>query len=260
MHLPGPSRYREVTPWDQTGPGLKLPSALPPKRSCLDKDEACLEDNLQTYNMKYPGSSLGSLFVVPKRRNPKEKRVLSLGALKLGTNTQKAVCGRPSGGTQLQHHNYQGVQFRKSDKHRSYSRPPATGTAATSAPATDTVVEPGSQPVPVSVAPIHKKKSWRASSLELEGKEAKQLGSLSREGGIDNVIGKGAQALSLWRQLLSGMKERYPFKEDVICHPGKWTTMERGIQYLRELAVLEVIYDDLDNKQLSKDPDEVRCT
>ncbi|KAK4817115.1 hypothetical protein QYF61_027978 [Mycteria americana] len=80
------------------------------------------------------------------------------------------------------------------------------------------------------------------------------------EGGIDKAIGKGAQVLRLWRQLLSGVKERYPFKEDVICHPGKWTTMERGIQYLRQLAVLEVIYDDLDNKQLSKDPDEVKCT
>ncbi|KAM6093162.1 uncharacterized protein LJ206_005960 [Theristicus caerulescens] len=56
------------------------------------------------------------------------------------------------------------------------------------------------------------------------------------------------------------MKERYPFTEDVICHPGKRTTTERGSQYLRELAVLEVIYDDLDNEQLSKDPDKVRCT
>ncbi|KAK4828920.1 hypothetical protein QYF61_001541 [Mycteria americana] len=35
------------------------------------------------------------------------------------------------------------------------------------------------------------------SSLELEGREAKQLGSLSREGCIDKMIGKGAQALSL---------------------------------------------------------------
>ncbi|KAK4821436.1 hypothetical protein QYF61_020019 [Mycteria americana] len=99
-----------------------------------------------------------------------------------------------------------------------------------------------------------------ASSLELEGKEAKQLGSLSREGGIDKAIGKGAPVLSLCRQLLSAMKERYPFKEDVVYHPRKWTTMERGIQYLRELAVLEVIYGDLDNEQLSKDPDEVQCT
>ncbi|KAK4807022.1 hypothetical protein QYF61_000351 [Mycteria americana] len=202
------------------------------------------------------------------------------------------------------------------DRHCGYSNPPPKGTAA----------EIENQPVPVSVAPIHKKKYTRksarlvrdedepgpsreqeeeeaepinemvttqslslsemqdtrkdfsrrpgehvvtwllrcwdngASSLELEGKEAKQLGSLSREGGIDKAIGKGAQALSLWRRLLSAMKERDPFKEDVICHPGKWTTMERGIQYLRELAVLEVIYGDLDNKQLSKDPDEVQCT
>ncbi|KAK4811353.1 hypothetical protein QYF61_027582 [Mycteria americana] len=176
--------------------------------------------------------------------------------------------------------------------HCSYSSPPAT----------DTAVQPGNQPVSVSVAPIHKKKPWKrksdrserederpgpskgeeeeelvdktettrslsvselrdmrkdfrchpgehlvtwllrcwdsgASSLELEGKEAKQLGSLSREGGIDKAIGKGEPALSLWRQLLSAMKERYPFKEDVYC-PGKWTTMEKGIQYLRELAVL----------------------
>ncbi|KAK4806187.1 hypothetical protein QYF61_001110 [Mycteria americana] len=99
-----------------------------------------------------------------------------------------------------------------------------------------------------------------ASSLELEGKEAKQLGSISREGGIDKAIGKGAPAHSLWRRLLSAMKERYPFKEDVIYHPGKRTTMERGIQYLRELAMLEVIYGDLDNERLSKDPDKVQCT
>ncbi|KAK4828440.1 hypothetical protein QYF61_026597 [Mycteria americana] len=99
-----------------------------------------------------------------------------------------------------------------------------------------------------------------ASSLELEGKEGKQLGSISREGGIDKAIGKGAQALSLWRRLLSGVKERYLFKEDVICHAGKWTTMERGVQYMRELAVLEVTFGDLGNEQLSKDPYEVLCT
>ncbi|GAB0204035.1 hypothetical protein GRJ2_002869100 [Grus japonensis] len=36
--------------------------------------------------------------------------------------------------------------------------------------------------------------------------------------------------------------------------------MERGIQYLRELAVQEVVYYDLDNAQLPTDPDEVQCT
>ncbi|GAB0205975.1 hypothetical protein GRJ2_003063100 [Grus japonensis] len=99
-----------------------------------------------------------------------------------------------------------------------------------------------------------------ASSLELEGREAKQLGSLSREGGIDKAIGKKAQALSLWRRLLSSVRERYPFSEDVVCRPGKWTTMERGIQYLRELAVREMVYYDPDNAQLPTDPDEVQCT
>ncbi|GAB0209289.1 hypothetical protein GRJ2_003394600 [Grus japonensis] len=99
-----------------------------------------------------------------------------------------------------------------------------------------------------------------ASSLELEGREAKQLGSLSREGGIDKAIGKKAQALSLWRRLLSSVRERYPFREDVVCRPGKWTTMERGIQYLRELAVRDMVYYDPDNAQLPTDPDEVQCT
>ncbi|GAB0203200.1 ubiquitin carboxyl-terminal hydrolase 4 [Grus japonensis] len=199
---------------------------------------------------------------------------------------------------------------------------PATGTAATQTPATGTIAEPKDQPIPVSVAPIHKKKytrksvrlvkdddepgpsreqeeepepevitrslslselrdMWKdfsclpgehiitwllrcwdngASSLELEGREAKQLGSLSREGGIDKAIGKKAQALSLWRRLLSSVRERYPFSEDVVCRPGKWTTMERGIQYLRELAVREMVYYDPDNTQLPTDPDEVQCT
>jgi len=58
----------------------------------------------------------------------------------------------------------------------------------------------------------------RASSLKLEGKKAKQLGSLAREGGIDKAIGKKAQALRFWRQLLSGVRERYPFSEDVVCY------------------------------------------
>jgi len=100
----------------------------------------------------------------------------------------------------------------------------------------------------------------RASSLELEGKEAKQLGSLAREWDIDKAIGKKKQVLSLWKRLLSGMRERYPISEDFVCCPGKWTIMERGIQYLRELAVRELVYYDPENEQLPTDPDEVHCT
>ncbi|GAB0203789.1 hypothetical protein GRJ2_002844500 [Grus japonensis] len=95
-----------------------------------------------------------------------------------------------------------------------------------------------------------------ASSLELEGREAKQLGSLSREGGIDMAIGKKNTS----PHPLSSVKERYPFSEDVVCWPGKWTTMERGIQYLRELAVWEMVYYDPDNAQLPTEADKVQCT
>lgn len=38
------------------------------------------------------------------------------------------------------------------------------------------------------------------------------------------------------------------------------TTAEECIQYFRELAVLEAFCSDLDNKQISKDPDDVLCT
>lgn len=63
----------------------------------------------------------------------------------------------------------------------------------------------------------------------------------------DKVIGKGTQALSLWRWFLSGMKERNPFKGffkgRCLCHPGKWTATEGGIHYQRELAMLEIIFN-----------------
>ncbi|KAK4826306.1 hypothetical protein QYF61_007153 [Mycteria americana] len=151
-------------------------------------------------------------------------------------------------------------------------------TADTPTPQTRTAAEPENQPMPVSVTPIHKKKYTRKSALLVrdedesgssqgeQEEEAEPINEMvppnpyPEEGDIDKAIGKGAQALSLWRRLLSGVKERYPFKEDVIRHPGKWTTMETAIQYLRELAMLEVIYGDLNNEQLSKDLDEVRCT
>jgi len=105
-------------------------------------------------------------------------------------------------------------------------------------------------------------RSWEngASILELEGKEAKLLGSLARDGGIDKAIGKKQQILSIWRRLLSGMRERYPFSEDFVCCPGKWTNLERGIQYSRELAVRELVYYEPDDEQLPTKPDEVQCT
>nr|XP_038030018.1 ATPase family AAA domain-containing protein 2-like [Anas platyrhynchos] len=45
---------------------------------------------------------------------------------------------------------------------------------------------------------------------------AKQLGSFSGEGGTEKALANGAQALSLWRRRLAGVKERDPFKEDAV--------------------------------------------
>ncbi|KAK4821708.1 LOW QUALITY PROTEIN: hypothetical protein QYF61_027780 [Mycteria americana] len=203
------------------------------------------------------------------------------------------------------------IQYPQGEEKVSGSDNKTAGTAATPTLAAGNVAEPEKQPVLVSVAPIHKKKSWkddekagpsreeeelvnetvttrslslselrdmqkdfshrpgehvviwllqcwdnRASSLELEGREAKQLGSLPREGGIDRAIGQGPQSSASGGD---SCQERYPFKEDVIYHPGNWATIERGIQYLRELAMLEVIYGDLDSEQLSKSPVHTTC-
>lgn len=51
------------------------------------------------------------------------------------------------------------------------------------------------------------------SSSELAGRKTKHVKSLYREEGSGKDIGKQAQDLSCWRQLLSGMKDRYSFKK-----------------------------------------------
>jgi len=56
------------------------------------------------------------------------------------------------------------------------------------------------------------------------------------------------------------VRDRYSFSDDFVCYPGKWTNMERGIQYLRELAVRELVYYDTDDEQVPTDPDEVQST
>lgn len=92
-----------------------------------------------------------------------------------------------------------------------------------------------------------------ADIQELEGKEAQQLGSLMRGWGINKGIGKGAAIGSLCRQLLLSVKEGHLRKEDIVSYRGKWTTTGSGIQYLRELAVLQAICSSLDNNQVSED-------
>ncbi|XP_054244819.1 centromere protein I [Indicator indicator] len=99
-----------------------------------------------------------------------------------------------------------------------------------------------------------------ADSQLLEGKEAQQLGPIARNRGIEKGIAKETGICSLWRRLLLSVRARYPCKEDLMSSPGKWNTADEGIQYLRELAVLEVIYGDLDDQSVSTDPEDVPCT
>ncbi|RMC19837.1 hypothetical protein DUI87_03402 [Hirundo rustica rustica] len=84
---------------------------------------------------------------------------------------------------------------------------------------------------------------WDAAANDtiLDGSEARQLGSLSRDVVIDQGIGRTQQTLSLWQRLLTSVRDRYLCKEDLQVHQGKWSTMEQGTRCLRELAVLEII-------------------
>ncbi|RMB93680.1 hypothetical protein DUI87_29910 [Hirundo rustica rustica] len=101
---------------------------------------------------------------------------------------------------------------------------------------------------------------WDAAANDtiLDGSEARQLGSLSRDVVIDQGIGRTQQTLSLWRQLLTSVRDRYLCKEDLQVHQGKWSTMEQGTRCLRELAVLEIIFSE--DERFPKSPDDVQCT
>ncbi|RMC03329.1 hypothetical protein DUI87_20525 [Hirundo rustica rustica] len=101
---------------------------------------------------------------------------------------------------------------------------------------------------------------WNAAANDtiLDGSEARQLGSLSRDVVIDQGIGRTQQTLSLWRRLLTSVRDRYLCKEDLQVHQGKWSTMEQGICCLRELAVLEIIFSE--DERFPKSPADVQCT
>lgn len=44
------------------------------------------------------------------------------------------------------------------------------------------------------------------------------------KGALTRQLAKGHKSSAFGRQLLWSVKERHPFKEDVLCHPGKWAT------------------------------------
>ncbi|KAK4826689.1 hypothetical protein QYF61_010698 [Mycteria americana] len=73
---------------------------------------------------------------------------------------------------------------------------PATGTAVAPAPVTGTASEPGNQPVPASVTPIHKKNSWKRKSACLERNDEK-AGPSRGEEEVEELINKMETTRSL---------------------------------------------------------------
>ncbi len=103
-----------------------------------------------------------------------------------------------------------------------------------------------------------------ASSLSLDGNEARQLGDIAGDKSIDRAISRCLdEAATLWDRILIAVKERYPYKE--LLQPAKktWNTIERGIQYLREIALVEMLYESNfvpNDPRQNHDPERVRTT
>lgn len=57
-----------------------------------------------------------------------------------------------------------------------------------------------------------------ANSQELESKEAQQLGSLTRDWGINKRIEKGAKIKSLSRQVVLSVKEKHPLEKGLVSY------------------------------------------
>ena len=97
----------------------------------------------------------------------------------------------------------------------------------------------------------------------LDSREAHQLGGIARDSAIDRDSSTCQnQAFALWKQMLLAVKERYPFKDDPMTEKRKWTDMEKGIRYLREHAVVEMLYSPTvipDEPDQEHDPENVRC-
>ena len=80
--------------------------------------------------------------------------------------------------------------------------------------------------------------------MPLDGNEARQLGDISRDKSIDRGISRCLDgAATLWEQMLIAVRERYSYKDSLKAVMKTWDAIEKGIQYLREIAVVEMLYD-----------------
>ena len=103
-----------------------------------------------------------------------------------------------------------------------------------------------------------------ANSVWLDSREAHQLDGVARDSAIDRAISTCQNgSFTLWKRMLLAVKERYTFKNDLMLEKRKLTDMEKGIHYLREYTVVEMLHsltfipDEADQEH---DPERVRGT
>ncbi|KAK4831981.1 hypothetical protein QYF61_020364 [Mycteria americana] len=80
------------------------------------------------------------------------------------------------------------IQYPQGEEKVSGCDDKGTGTAATPTLVAGTATEPENQPVPVSVAPIHKKKSWKQKSARLVRDDEKAGPSREQEEEEEELI------------------------------------------------------------------------
>ncbi|RMB97594.1 hypothetical protein DUI87_25958 [Hirundo rustica rustica] len=96
--------------------------------------------------------------------------------------------------------------------------------------------------------------------VQLDSSEARNLGPLTQDSGVNQVFVREPGPLSLWERLLMSVRERFVHRDRMQEHHHRmrWKTLEEGIQQLREVAVLEVLFGR--GGQHDNDPDKVKCT
>ncbi|XP_053800356.1 uncharacterized protein LOC128789003 isoform X1 [Vidua chalybeata] len=100
----------------------------------------------------------------------------------------------------------------------------------------------------------------KGTGIQLDGGKARNLGPLTQDSGMNQIFVREPGSLSLWERLLMSVRERFVHRERMQEHHHRmrWKTLEEGIQQLREVAVLEVLFGR--DGQHDNDPDKFRCT
>ncbi|NXA81833.1 DZIP3 ligase, partial [Thryothorus ludovicianus] len=103
-------------------------------------------------------------------------------------------------------------------------------------------------------------KCWSAGAdvVLLDRSEAKQLGSLSRNVGVDWEIRRGTGTRSLWTRLVSSVRDACT-ADELLVHRDRWNTRMEGLEYLTELTMADMLFGSTLNRCL-EDPDRAYCT